>query len=518
VSAIEDSRRELSGTDQVYPQVTFDVLPDYVLLEMFDFYLAIMAVNLKFYHFISEYYPKDAWHTLVQVCKRWRSIVFASPHRLKLQLLCTINTPVQNKLDIWPELPIVIGGCVANPRMAIMICNTYEARMPVSKPQNPKNIIAALKQHDRVAKVDMGDIPTSLLARMRAMEMREPFSALTYLRLHSQSINASALPDSFLGGSAPRLQTLSLRGIPFPALPNLLLSTHDLVTLELSEIPLSGYISPDAMVACLSASTRLKTLHLEFKFPRSRPDRENRHVPRLTRAVLPALTFLEFKGDSEYLEDIVAQIDTPLLTRFQITLVNRLVYDTPLLHRFISRTEMFKAHRAELTFCGGEVKVKLYPRNGDNDNEISSLAICKPFYWPYSSVSQVCDLALSTFPTLDFERLEINMTRSWENVEDAQWVELLHPFTYIKDLVLRGASIQCVTPALEQLAGGSVTEMLPALQNILLEGTPEQPSEPVKKMIGKFVAARQLSGRSVSVHHRESPSLTWQQMRWEVGD
>jgi hypothetical protein len=486
---------ELCGTDQVYPRVTFGALSDDVLLEIFDFYLACM-INVEKYCF-SRHRHQDAWHTLVHVCKRWRSIVFASPHRLKLQLLCTSTRPVQNSLDIWPELPIVISGRLG---------------------KSNNNIIAALEQHNRVAKIDMYDIPHSLLTRMRAMETSNinPFSALTFLWLHSEEINAPALPDSFLGGSAPRLQTLYLSGIPFPALPNLLLSAHDLVELHLWRVPLSGYFSPDAMVSGLSALTTLEKLDLDFRSPRPRADREIRLVSRLTPVVLPALTGLYFKGDSEFLEDIVAQIDTPLLTSFRISFFNQLIFDTPLLGHFISRTETFEApHRARVTFTEGEVEVRLYRRNEDSLHETSSsLAIsCRPSDWQLSSLSQVCDSALSSLPTL--ERLEIDIMRSWKDDEEgAQWVELLHPFTSIKDILLHDRSIRHVAPALKRLA--RETEALPTLQNIFLQGP--RPSKRVKKAIGEFVAARRLSGHPVAVHHRETPNPTWQQMHWEVGD
>ena len=442
----------------------------------------------------------DAWHTLVHVCKRWRSIVFASPHRLKLQLLCTNKRPVQNALHIWPELPIVISG-----------------GRGMSKPQDADNIIAALKQDNRVVIIELHYIPNSFVKRIRAMKMKNPFSALTSLRLHSERINAPALPDSFLGGSAPRLQTLTLHRIPFPALPNLLLSAHDLVDLRLSNIPLSGYFSPDALAFGLSAFTRLQTLHLEFQSPRPRADRENRLVPRLTRVVLPALTWLSFKGDSEYLEDIVARIDTPLLNSFNIAFFNQLIFHTPSLRDFIGRTETFKApHKARVTFWEGGVKVEFYLGDGDSFRQRLSLKVsCRPSDWQLSSVAQVCDSAVSPLPTLD--RLEFYIWRSQKyDVEGAQWLELLHPFTSIKDILLHDNSIPHVAPALEQLAGE--TEALPTLQNLFLDGP--QPSEPVKKMIGKFVATRRLSGRPVAVHIRPRPShgMGWQQMYWEVGD
>jgi F-box-like len=487
-----------AGTDQLSSRVTSGELPDNVLLEVFDFYLALM----KFESFWLRLNPEDAWHTLVHVCKRWRSIAFTSPHRLQLKLLCTNTNKrlMQNTLDIWPELPIVMR---ANLRMA--------------DAQDANHIIAVLEQHHRVCQIDIDFVQTSFIKKIRTMRMENPFSVLTSLLLHSQIRNVPALPDSFLGGSTPRLQTLSLDSISFPALPNLLLSTHDLVELHLWNIPRSGYISPEALVTCLSALTRLQSLRLGFESPRPRADRETRLVPRLTRLVLPSLTSLHFKGDSECLEDIVAQIDTPLLTWFKTTFFNQLIFNMPLFLHFISRTEIFKAPReAQVTFREGEVEVGLYLKNGDSFHKISSLAIlCRPSDWQLGTLAQVCDSALSPLSTL--ELLEIRIWRSWrDQVENAQWLELLHSFTSMKDLVLNGKLIRHVALVLEQLARERVTEALPALQNILLQGP--QPSEPIKKAIGKFVAERQLSGHPVAVHHRTLPSLTWQQIHLEAGD
>jgi hypothetical protein len=407
---------------------------------------------------------------------------------------------VQNTLDIWPELPLVISS-----------------HRGMSKPQDADNIIAALKEHDRVRQIDMHDMPNSFLQIMQTMEMSNPFSTLTSLLLISRKIDAPVLPDSFLGGSTPRLQTLSLDGVPFPALPNLLSSTHDLIELQLWNIPLSGHISPEAMVTCLAASTGLKDLRIGFRSPRSWADRGNRLVPHLTRVVLPALTSLCFKGNSKYFEDIVAQIDTPLLTQFNTTFFNQLIFDTPLLSHFISRTETFKAsHLARVTFKEGGVNIRLFLRNGNGLHEISSLAIvCKPSDWQLSSLAQVCDSALSPLPTL--ENLEIYISRSWKHdVENAQWLDLLNPFTSIKDLLLYDESILHVASALEQLAEERETEALPTLRHLFLRGA--QPSGPVKKAIGKFVAVRQLSDRPVSVYHRIDELYTWQQVHWEAGD
>jgi len=464
---------ELGDIDKLYPRVTIGALPDDVLLEIFDFYL------------VESYL--DAWHTLVHVCRRWRYVVFASPHRLQLQLLCTNKRPVQNTPDVWQELPIVIRGSLG-----------------MSRPQDVNNIIAALTRHNRVCKIDIDDIPNSFFKIIRAMKLRNPFPALTSLRLTSQVINAPILSKSFLGRSAPQLQALFLNGVPFPALPKLFLSTRDLVKADLRDIPLSGYISPEAMVAGLSALTRLQTLRLEFRSPRSRADRENRLLPRMRgRIVLPALTSFDFKGDSEYLEDIITQIDTPQLHGFYIALFNQLMFDTPRLRDFISRTETFKAPcQAHIWFSNGDVKVSLFRRDrtdGHHRTTLSLEILCRPPDWQLSSLVQVCSSSFPPFTTL--QRLEIYDYRrqNWQgDMENIQWLEMLRPFTAVNDLELHDSLVPLVAAALEELAVESVTDLLPALQNLFLQ-SPQ--SEPVNKAIGKFITARQLYGCPVAVHY-----------------
>jgi len=65
-------------------RVTIDVLPDVVLLEIFDCYVDKSREEEE------EDSPGiQAWHTLVHVCRKWRSVVFGSPRRLDLRLFCT---------------------------------------------------------------------------------------------------------------------------------------------------------------------------------------------------------------------------------------------------------------------------------------------------------------------------------------------------------------------------------------------------------------------------------------------
>jgi len=54
-----------------------------------------------------------------------------------------------------------------------------------------------------------------------------------------------------------------------------------------------------------------------------------------------------------------------------------------------------------------------------------------------------------------------------------------------------------IAPALQELVGERVTEVLPALQSLFLRGS--HPSGPVRKAIRKFVTARQLAGHPIIV-------------------
>ena len=466
--------------------MTIDTLPDDVLLDIFEWYL--------------EENPGidglEEWHTLVHVCRNWRSIVFRSPRRLNLRLLCDGRRPVRGKLDCWPPLPIVIYGW-------------KHEMLRVS------DIVAAFEQNDRVCQVLLWDISSSLLERVLAL-MQQSFPALTSLRLSSDDNEAPALSDSFLGGSAPRLQYLQLNCIPFPGLPKLLLSATGLVTLRLRHIPHSGYFSPEVMVIALSASTRLEEFELTFQSPRSRPGRERRRPLPPTRSVFRALTHFEFHGVSEYLEDLVARIDAPLLDLLDITFFHQVIFHTPKLAQFISRTPRLKARdEARVTFYSQTAVVTLpsphISRRGILELKIS----CKQSDWRLSSMAQICSSSLSLVSSL--ERLYVcekeYLQSCWQgDIEDVQWLELLRPFTTVKTLYLSREFAPRIAPALQELVGGRVTEVLPTLRTLSLEQL--HPSSAVQEAIEKFVAARQLSGHPIVISRWDRNQFK----RYEVDD
>jgi hypothetical protein len=174
---------ELRGRRPYYQRMTIDSLPDAALLEIFNFY--VDDPDLNKYAFKVCF---DVWHTLVHVCRRWRNVVFSSPRRLELELLCTYGRPVTEMVNIWPELPIIVA----------------ESGQPTV--DGVENLIAALELNHRVSEISLSvwDIPYP----------------------DAGAISCADTIGHLVGQieSAPRLRNLSLYGIPFLALPRLLLS------------------------------------------------------------------------------------------------------------------------------------------------------------------------------------------------------------------------------------------------------------------------------------------------------
>jgi hypothetical protein len=449
---------------------SIDMLPDDVLLGIFSFY-------------VDEAPWIEAWQSLVHVCRRWRSLVFGSPRQLNLRLICSNKTPARDTLDVWPPLPLFIQ------------CNGgYFTTGGVD------NIVAVLERSDWVCHIDLLEMLDSDIC---LAAMRVPFPELTFLRLWLDDETVSAFPDSFLGGSAPRLEHLWLRRIPFPGLPKLLLSSTHLTILNLEFIPHLGYFSPEGMATALSTLTRLERLWLLFESPQPCPDPARRRPPPRIRSTLPALTHFEFKGISEYLDVIVARIDAPRLNKLDITFFNDIIFDTPQIAQFICRTPMSKGlKKARVTFENGAATVKLSSRTYTRDEELGVTILCTELDWQVSSMEQVCTSCLP--PLLDLEHLYIYENPRWQqhwqdNIENVLWLELLHPFTSVKNLYLSKDIARRIVLALQGLVEDRATEVLPTLQNIFLEE--RQSSGLVQKGIQQIVAVRQAADHPIAVSY-----------------
>ena len=199
-----------------------------------------------------------------------------------------------------------------------------------------------------------------------------------------------------------------------------------------------------------------------------------------------------------------ARIDAPLLDNVDISFfrVNQLVFDAPQLSHFISRTETFVTpHRAHLAISNHQVCAILYRKKGPYDHKVLSFRLsCEQSDSHLSLLVQVYTSALAPLPTLEHLYIHEYRRLLWDaDGENTQWQEALRPFTSVKDLYLseKLGSSRLIAPVLSDLAGESVTEVLPALQNLSLKWP--RRSGFMQEAIDRFVTARQLSGRPVTV-------------------
>jgi hypothetical protein len=207
---------------------------------------------------------------------------------------------------------------------------------------------------------------------------------------------------------------------------------------------------------------------------------------------------LTFSGAVEYLEDLVAQVDAPLLDMLEIDFFYELILDTLRLAQFISRTPKFRAHdEARVKFYEFAVMVKL-PRTFYGSIKLG--ISCSESDLQLSSLAQICSSSFPAALILAVERLYIQSMywdQLWQDdIEDSQWIELFRPFVAVKDLYISSDFTPQIATALQEL-GESGTEVLPALEMLFFEEP--LPSGPVQEAIGEFVATRQFAGHPIAI-------------------
>ena len=351
-------------------QVTIDVLPDGALLEIFHFFEGDLVNRISIFTW--------RWIELAHVCRRWRNVIFGLPQRLDVRLVCKNATPARTSptLGIWPPFPIAVS------------CERMHWPGGGSS-----NVIAAFKHSDRISDVEIFNIDGSALENLVDM-MQGPFPILRFFYLKSSDGSIPVVPETFLGGSKPRLETFMLSGVPFLSFPKFVSSALSIEFLSLRDIPNSGYISPETMATCLAALPNLSYLSIGFRSPLSRPIQIG--PPPLTRSVLPALARLVFHGVSEYLEEFVARIDAPLLYQLHVMLFMDPIFHIPRLHDFIQRIEgLMPCNQAFMEFTGPAINIifgsraqfKMEVRCQGPDWQLSSVAQISASYCPSSLTS-----------------------------------------------------------------------------------------------------------------------------------
>jgi len=337
--------------------------------------------------------------------------------------------------------------------------------------------------------------------------MQEPFPVLKSLWLDADEEMGFDIPDAFLGGSAPLLQWIALRGVRFPNLLKLLSSASNLVHLGLGGIPMTGegHISPNAMITCLSVLTKLRSLAFSF-LQTSSPYPTDQRPPPSEYAILPVLTSLSLRGPHGYLEDIISRVDAPLLNTGYLSSNDEPMFDTPRVPQFIHRVKAFKSHggfkahfRREWTFAEFKFHSSIGPA-------VFSLSFpCSGLPAQVAITERICAQWPSVHSHIEFLELDngyfvFEVQKGWEDI--TPWLRFLRPFTAVRTLRLCGIVIvPHVTCTLGRLEGERVTEVLPALRTIEVEcSDPNAQASEILHILGPFLVAREESEHPVVVN------------------
>ena len=465
-----DPLAPLNGAEHCRRDVTtMAKFPNEVLLNVFGCYL--------------EASPQS-WHRLVRVCKKWRHIILASPRGLRLRLYCTHGTPVSEALDHWPALPIVMryGGS------------------PPSHPPGPgdeDNIVAALKHFDRVRSISL-TVTSSLLEKLGTI-VEEPFSELEDLVLLSHDRNGQTFPSAFQGGS--HLRSLHATGIAFHSLPELLLSSQNLVDIQIHRIPSFGYFSPEAFASAMAGMSQLQSLSLHFI---SLPSRRNDvGIPPSSGSptVLPTLSRLKFRGTSEFLNHLLARIDAPCLRDIEIFFFNQLTFDISQLGKFIDRTEIQKSHRRvdiQTTERGVHISFT-------QPGALTRLALhtsCEQLDWQLFCLTQICNHFSTFLPSVEDLRIDATQPpRVQDDMDSDRWLDLICLFGGARTFRVAGDLAPDIVRALRP-ANRILGAVLPVLRNLYVQDSAPL-STPSREDMVSLIVWRRLSGCPISVGYTQ---------------
>ncbi|KAI0299798.1 hypothetical protein BC826DRAFT_966802 [Russula brevipes] len=473
--------------------LTIDVLPDDVLLDIFDFCKLASSC------------PSCGWFKLVHVSRRWRSLVFASRHRLDLRLFCTYGTPVRKILDCWPPLPIIVQY------------DDPTGLRPHSTGEDD-NIIAALQHSDRVRAIGL-TVGSTLFAKLSPL-MQRPLPLLECLTLRPRNNERLVLPGTFLGGSTPRLRNLHLDAVASPALPAFLPSCRNLVT----------------------ANPAHTIRHPNPSFPAPPPAPGTSSSPATAggqqqRVALPALSYFEFRGTSEFLEDFVAKINSaPSLARTCISFFDHErqhhhPFEIPRLAQFIGRTDaqqQQQQHRAsepepgpgpgltQLAAAQGRARVGAGDgetgdgagENGDDDRVAPAARLVRAA--GPAGIPDVPDLppdhpaAVARAPT-GHPHVR-RAARAAGHRDAAEWLGLLYTFGGVERLYVTYGSVPDVARALQRVSGSGEwppAEVLPALRELHFDWFAAK----WERAVASFITARELSGHPPIAFHQPKKVL-----------
>ena len=442
-----------------------------------------------FHHYrmedVNSWNLRLGWSKLTHVCRRWRYLIYDSSCLLDMYLLVTNGSPTLDSLAHLPPLPLVIDHC-----------NMTTDRVG----QDELSILTGLRQRGRVRRIFL-QLPSPHLDICLAT-MNDLYPILEDLSLSTTTTTTEegpslALPSTFL---AQNLRHLNLQGVGFPTQLPLFTYFTTLVTLTLTRIPASYYFHPGHLVSQLQGLLHLEELSIGFAVPIPLPSTEGEMLPPpMLRVTLPTLKRLMFRGVAVYLENLVAQITTPLLEGLVITLFFEIAFTLVSLTQFIHTTGGLKCLSAKLLFQREGVSVVINNGESLSGGGLTINVPCEQLDWQIDSATQCCgalEQCLSAVEELTLDLDENGMASDWnDSLDSTLWHELLVPFGGVKKLQIGSSLTIELSDALKPDATELVLNLLPELQKLEVQLDVNS----ANIAFSTFMETRELNGRPVEL-------------------
>jgi hypothetical protein len=431
------------------------------------------------------------WRKLAHVCQRWRHLIFDLSSHLDMCLRLTNDSPSITTLSHLPPLLLIID---------------YSDRTRTTAQKDEDNVRFGLQRHGHVRRVVLR--APSLSLRMWLEQMNQLFPRLRDLSLFSTTTEeiGLVLPEAL---QAPDLRCLSLHGIGLPKGLSLLSSTIALSTLTLTHIQHSCYFPPGYLVTQLQGLPHLEELSVGFAIPIPLPSSEGEMLPApIPPVTLPTMKRLTFQGVGVYLDNLVAQINTPLLERLNLTILFELAFNLTSLTEYIHRTEGFGCLVARVIFNKDGTSIDAGSHEQWDVGQLTLRVNCEPLDWQIDSATQVCSALRNVLSSVEKLTLGLDvdgMRSEWENTLDNMlWHDLLLPFIGVKKLQISSSLTLELSQALQSVPEALTLELLPELQEIDVQ----LEIDDAKKAFSVFLKTRESFGRPVvllvsGLHHIE---------------
>ncbi|KAH9035794.1 hypothetical protein EDB85DRAFT_1889192 [Lactarius pseudohatsudake] len=484
----------LDTIDVSHVTVSIGILNDDVLLSIFDSRRLANEVDDDFDDMEDAFDQRNWnwdrqrwWRKLTQVCRRWRSLILASPSRLNLHVVCTKDAPLAVIPAHFLHLPLVV----------IYGLDDGE-EIP---PGDERNILLSLQRHHHVRRVFLR-APAPVLQKM-IVPLDDEFPLLDSLAITSTSDDDSTgliFPRSL---RAPNLRHLILVNVALrPGTPILTTPIH-LVALVLQDIPTSAHIPPECVVDLLEFIPQLKMLSVGFRPPIADLDVGTQLVQEAQKTfiTLHCLKQLQFRGASAHLEGLLARINAPILRQFYIRFPNQRSFGTlPNLSRFLDTTTELRFRVAEMNFHGHSVTidmVNLRSRRGDT-TVFRLRAKGNQLDWQIASASRICRAIV---PVLSVTDELIFSYRAHELFSDtrtkdirAQWLQILGQFGGVETLRVASGLAEELSFHLQSEGEEPLLGLLPRLEQIEVPAWGN-----VADAFAAFIDSRRIAGHPVNL-------------------